>query len=449
LQNPYNLMNTINEIVFELSKSLTNTKIQVLCQICKSIFIATGKITMLEISRTTQRTYRTIQRFFALKNLAWSNFNMLIFKKHIEKQDDVFLLAGDETVEKKSGKNTYGISRFFSNIFKQTVPSVAFMVLSIISYKRRKSYPIGVEQIIKKQKEKKEEDLLPKKFKEKKEKKAVGRPKGSKNNKKKESKDIQYDVLKNLLTNVCTLLGNTTIAYLLLDGYFANQYYIRLANNFKLNLISKLRNTTSLYFPYNGIQKSRGKRKKYGNKIDVENLSKKYLQKREIKDDCELEYYQLLAWNKNITDFQLNVVIIRAISKKSKKVGYCYLFTTDLNLSYDKIVDYYTLRFQIEFNFRDAKQYFGLADFKNYKETQVTNAVNISFFMCNIAYILSEKFKEYFEIENVSILDMKAYYRTEMIGNEAIKLKIEGKKSHQFLKPEDIFKLSKYQAVNF
>jgi len=125
------------------------------------------------------------------------------------------------------------------------------------------------------------------------------------------------------------------------------------------------------------------------------------------------------------------------------------LFTTDLNLSYDKILDYYTLRFQIEFNFRDAKQYFGLADFKNYKETQVTNAVNISFFMCNIAYILSEKFKEYFEIENVSILDMKAYYRTEMIGNEAIKLKIEGKKSHQFLNPEDIFKLSKYQAVNF
>ncbi len=76
LQNHYNLMTTINKIVFELSGCLTGTKIQVLSQICKSILIATGKITMLEISRTTQRTYRTIQRFFALKDVAWSKFNI-------------------------------------------------------------------------------------------------------------------------------------------------------------------------------------------------------------------------------------------------------------------------------------------------------------------------------------------------------------------------------------
>jgi len=28
----------------------------------------------------------------------------------------------------------------------------------------------------------------------------------------------------------------------------------------------------------------------------------------------------------------------------------------DLELAYDKLIDYYQLRFQIEFNFRDAKQ---------------------------------------------------------------------------------------------
>jgi len=452
LQNAYNLMNTIKEIVYKLSKDLTSTKIQVLSQICKSIFIATGKITMLEISRTTQRTYRTIQRFFALKNVAWSKFNMLLFKQYIEKEEDVLLLAADETVEKKAGKHTYGIARFFSNIFKQTVPSVAFIVLSIISFKSRKSYPIAVEQIIKKVKEQQENDSLPEKFKEKKEKKekkSIGRPKGSKNNKKKESKDVQYEVLRNLLTIVCPLLGTTTITYLLLDGYFANQYYIGLANQFKLNLISKLRSTVSLYFPYTGEQKKRGKKRKYGEKIDVEHLSKNYLRKREVKEDCVLEYYQLLAWNKNITDFQLNVVIIRAISKKTKKVGYCYLFTGDLNLSYDKIVEYYSLRFQIEFNFRDAKQYFGLADFKNYKQAQVTNAANISFFMCNIAYILAEEFKRYFKLQNASILDMKAYYRTELIANETLKLKIERQNPLQFLNTDDIFELAKFQAVNF
>jgi len=49
------------------------------------------------------------------------------------------------------------------------------------------------------------------------------------------------------------------------------------------------------------------------------------------------------------------------------------------------LVEYYRLRFQIEFNFRDAKQYWGLEDFMNITETAVTNAANLAFFMVNVA----------------------------------------------------------------
>jgi hypothetical protein len=45
------------------------------------------------------------------------------------------------------------------------------------------------------------------------------------------------------------------------------------------------------------------------------------------------------------------------------------------------IIDYYKLRFQIEFNFRDAKQFWGLEDFMNLSLTAVTNAVNLAFFI--------------------------------------------------------------------
>jgi putative transposase len=43
------------------------------------------------------------------------------------------------------------------------------------------------------------------------------------------------------------------------------------------------------------------------------------------------------------------------------------LFSDDLNLARETLIDYYALRFQIEFNFRDAKQYWGLKDFMNVK----------------------------------------------------------------------------------
>ena len=72
---------------------------------------------------------------------------------------------------------------------------------------------------------------------------------------------------------------------------------------------------------------------------------------------------------------------------------------------------YYSLRFQIEFDFRDAKQYFGLSDFKNVKERQLTNAVGIAFFMGNISRILQKQAKEKWQTDNVSIQDIKAYFR--------------------------------------
>jgi len=181
----------------------------------------------------------------------------------------------------------------------------------------------------------------------------------------------------------------------------------------------------------------------------VESIDSKYLVKTETEPDFLYQYYQVQVWNKNITDYLLNVVIIRATQRSTGKIGVCYLFTSDLTLNWDKIVDYYSLRFQIEFNFRDAKQYFGFADFKNYKEIQVTNAVNLSFFMCNFAYILIEQFKERFGLENVSILDLKAYFRAEKIGNAALELKNQSKGTLEPLTSDEIFELAKFQAVNF
>jgi uncharacterized membrane protein YwaF len=40
---------------------------------------------------------------------------------------------------------------------------------------------------------------------------------------------------------------------------------------------------------------------------------------------------------------------------KTKKAGHVILFSSDVEMSWEKMVDYYSLRFQIEFNFRDAK----------------------------------------------------------------------------------------------
>ena len=80
------------------------------------------------------------------------------------------------------------------------------------------------------------------------------------------------------------------------------------------------------------------------------------------------------------------MVIILKTNLETQAQAHVILFSTDLELAYDKLIKFYSLRFQIEFNFRDAKQYWGLEDFMNVKEDRVTNAANLSFFMVNLSH---------------------------------------------------------------
>jgi len=89
-------------------------------------------------------------------------------------------------------------------------------------------------------------------------------------------------------------------------------------------------------------------------------------------------------------------------------------------LSYEKIIDDYSLRFQIEFNFRDAKQFWGLEDFMNIKAIPVTNAINLSLFMVNLSQVLLRQFRQ--THPDSGILDLKAYFRAAKYFEETIKM---------------------------
>ena len=115
----------------------------------------------------------------------------------------------------------------------------------------------------------------------------------------------------------------------------------------------------------------------------------------------------------------LNVVIILKVNIKTGASAHVVLFSSDLSLNYDCLIDYYRLRFQIEFNFRDAKQYWGLEDFMNVKETAVTNAANISLFMVNVSQVLLRDFRQ--KDSTVNVLDLKAYYRGHKYVTETLK----------------------------
>src|SRR5690606_40290399 len=58
-------------------------------------------------------------------------------------------------------------------------------------------------------------------------------------------------------------------------------------------------------------------------------------------------------------DLNLNIVIVYTKGSKDKWIHKIY-FSTDLKQDWEEVLEFYRLRFQIEFLYRDAKQFTGL-----------------------------------------------------------------------------------------
>jgi IS4 transposase len=403
-----------------LRPCLDKTTIRQFSLIIPALLAMTGRVTMLGISRWTEKggSYRSVQRFFYTV-IPWATAFWLFFRHHLLEPNAVYILAGDESVVTKSGKKTHGLDRFFSSLYGKPVPGLAFFALSLIDVTQRRSHPIMVEQMVRTEEEK--AAAKAKKDANKKQKKGKpGRPKGSKNRDKTEvtlTPELTriQQMLQKLQASIRDVLQ---IEHVVMDGKFGNNNALQMVRQCGLQLTSKLRADSALHFRYDGPYAGCGAPKKYGDKIDYVHIPDKYLQATETEKEIRTEIYQAQMLHSEFAQ-PLNVVIIVKTNLKTGGRAHVVLFSSDLSLDYASIIDFYSLRFQIEFNFRDAKQYWGLEDFMNIKETPVTNAANLSLFMVNVSYLLLRDFRQ--KDSTVNVLDLKAYYRGHKYVAETLK----------------------------
>lgn len=393
--------------------------------IVQAMLAMTGRVTMLNISRWAGEggSYRSVQRFYHTV-IPWAEISWMFLCHYLVWAKGEYILAGDEVVVSKAGKTTYGLDRFFASLFQRVIPGLAFFVFSLVSVEERKAYPLGMEQVIRTEEEKAVSKAKTEERKSKKKSGGTGksgRPKGSKN------KNKQEVVLNAELVRIKTQLeavmkrteGWITLKYLALDGHFGHNAAMQMVLQCGLQLISKLRHDAELYLPYDGPYAGRGPRRKYGDRIHYDCLPDKILKCACVEKDIETRIYQSVMLHKDFAQ-PLNVVIIAKTNLRTQAHAHVILFSSDLALHYDQLRDFYALRFQIEFNFRDAKQFWGLEDFINTSPVAVNNAANLSLFMVNLVCLLLKRFRPTDPL--FSVLDLKAYYRGRMYVSETLKL---------------------------
>ena len=411
-------MSEIITLTLCLAPYVSKTQLKQLRHIILALVGMTGRVTMLGLSRWTMDggSYRTIQRWFQTP-VEWGVLLWTVIRTHLLDPNGVYLLAGDDVVVSKAGKKTYGVGRFYSSIAGRPISSLSFLTLSLIAVEQRRSYPLAVAQHIpaaKTVKDMKNTEAAPPTTK-----RGRGRPKGSKNHAKPAPVlSAELTLLQAQVRLVLARIAPLPVKHLVLDGFFGNSPTTGVVRECGLHLISKLRYDAALYFPYAGPKPKRGPTPRYGDKLNYKALPQYAVCSSVTEGRFVTDTYPLTLWHKDFPDL-LNVVVVVKTDTRTHKSSHVVLFSTDLSLTAAHLVDYYSLRFQIEFNFRDAKQYWGLEDFMNISAVAVTNAVNLAFLMVNLSAVLLPAHRQ--QYPDFSVLDLKLYYRTRRYLHEVLK----------------------------
>ena len=188
----------------------------------------------------------------------------------------------------------------------------------------------------------------------------------------------------------------TISKYVVADAYFAKATFAQGLMDMGFHLVSRLRDDANLMYIYNGKPTGkRGRPKVYGEKIDFDNLDYSKMERIETDSEDE-ELYTLVAYSKAMKR-NIRLVIWRSSIGKHK-----LYFSTDIDMSGKEVIEFYRTRFQIEFCYRDAKQYTGLYHSQARDERKLDFAFNASL-------IMMKQYDVPFSVESLKSLIFNSY----------------------------------------
>jgi hypothetical protein len=168
--------------------------------------------------------------------------------------------------------------------------------------------------------------------------------------------------------------------YLVYDGAAAKKKFVdAIVEQTELHLISKLRKDANLRYLYTGPRRpGPGRPKCYDGKMDCQHPDLTRFET--CYEDTHLTMYTAIV---NSPSLKRNIRI--AYVQDNDSDDYVILFSTDVNLDGLLIYRYYKARFQIEFLFRDGKQYTGLTHCQARSEKKLAFHFNTSLTSVSLA----------------------------------------------------------------
>lgn len=361
-------------------------KLECVTKPSKKFFVSTlilflsmrGRYNFKGMSRYGEYSEMTYHNHFS-KGFDFLTFNIELCKNQIKSD---MILAFDPSYIPKSGKHTPNIDYYYSGCLGRAAKGLEIGGIAAISLKDNTAFHLEAIQTINRKKLNEKEMSL-----------------------------VDY-YAQLIITRASQLL--TISKYLAVDGYFAKISFVNpVIEQTGLSIISKLRKDANLKYLYKGQKREgRGRPKKYDGKVIIDKIDKRRFEL--IHQDDEVIIYQIICWSVRLKR-KIKLAYVEFLEEGNETNRYALYFTTDLNLDGHLIYQYYKARFQIEFLFRDGKQFTGLTNCQSRNEKKLYYHFNMSLTSVNIAkssHYLSVK-KE--DRNSFSLADIKTHYFNELM----------------------------------
>lgn len=338
-----------------------------------TILLIQGRINFTTLARHSDLHRKTYRRAFQ-REFDFESFNI----NCIEQRPIQGTMAAimDASFVRKSGKYTPGLAQFYNSCNNKTEKGLEISEIALLDCDTGQAYALSTKQTLD------------------------------------QEGQTRFDFYAEHLIDTAKHFPSE-LKYLLADGAYSKKNFVDSVCDLDLDMVGKLRADADLQYLFQGEQLPMGRHRKYDGKVYFDDLS---CFDYEGEVATHLHVYSLTVRHKTLKR-TIKVTLLLNTSKKDKAT-YILLFSTDTTLSGIQIVQLYALRFQIEFLFRDAKQFTGLT------HCQARNLKALDF-----------HFNASMSAVNLAKLDLqiKHHHQTKLLSNQ----------------PDFVFSLASYKHSNF
>ena len=321
--------------------NLSHVRIKFLTHIFVLFLSMRGRVNFTNMARYgvyAEKSYRT---HFA------STFPFFQFNLQLAQQvcSPSRLIVADCTYLPKSGKGTPHLGKFWNGCVRKAMPGLELSTLAVVDIEKHTAFHL-------------ESRLTPGRLPD-------------------EESRIDFYV-QQIIDRAADL--KVLADYLVYDGAAGKKKFVDgVVDHTDLHLISRLRHDADLRYLYTGPRRpGPGRPKQFDGKINCQQLDVTRVER--CYEDDEVIIFTAIV---NSKCFKRNIRIAYVQDRDTN--AYTILFSTDVSLDGFLIYQYYHLRFQIEFLFRDGKQHTGLTHCQARSESKLSFHQNASLTAVSLA----------------------------------------------------------------